>query len=194
MRIVDLPGHDPGLISQAATLLLEGFADTGSVSWQTPEQARLSVQESLQEGRISRIALDGADEVVGWIGGICAYDGHAWELHPLVVRHDCRGQGIGRALVSNLENEVQRRGGTTLYLGTDDENGRTSLGGIDLYPDVLGALRTIQNLRAHPFDFYRKLGFAIVGALPDANGFGKPDIFMAKRVSGGAVVGPQDVQ
>jgi aminoglycoside 6'-N-acetyltransferase I len=194
MRIVDLQGHDPGLISQAATLLLKGFADTGSVSWQTAEQARLSVQESLQEGRISRIALDGADEVVGWIGGICAYDGHAWELHPLVVRRDCRGQGIGRALVSDLENEVQRRGGTTLYLGTDDENGRTSLGGIDLYPDVLGALRTIQSLRAHPFDFYRKLGFAIVGALPDANGFGKPDIFMAKRVSGGAVVRPQDVQ
>jgi len=74
------------------------------------------------------------------------------------------------------------RGGSTIYLGTDDENGRTSLGGVDLYPDPLMAAAQIQNLRRHPFEFYRKLGFAIVGVLPDANGFGKPDIFMAKRV------------
>jgi hypothetical protein len=38
----------------------------------------------------------------------------------------------------------------------------------------------------HPYEFYRKVGFTIVGALPDANGFGQPDIFMAKRVRNGA--------
>jgi aminoglycoside 6'-N-acetyltransferase I len=31
-------------------------------------------------------------------------------------------------------------------------------------------------------EFYRKLGFVIVGVVPDANGPGKPDILMAKRV------------
>jgi aminoglycoside 6'-N-acetyltransferase I len=186
MRIIDLSRDDARAISQTARLLVEGFADTGSVTWQTTERARESVEESLQEGRISRIALDRASNVVGWVGGIRAYDGHAWELHPLVVRPDCRRQGIGRALVSDLEAEVRRRGATTLYLGTDDENASTSLGGIDLYPDVVDALRTIRNLGGHPFDFYRKLGFVIVGALPDANGFGKPDIFMAKRVANGA--------
>jgi hypothetical protein len=30
---------------------------------------------------------------------------------------------------------------------------------------------------------YQKLGFVIVGVMPDANGPGKPDIYMAKRVS-----------
>lgn len=35
----------------------------------------------------------------------------------------------------------------------------------------------------HPYEFYQKLGYSIVGVLPDANGFEKPDIFMAKRVS-----------
>lgn len=27
-----------------------------------------------------------------------------------------------------------------------------------------------------------EVGFVIVGVMPDANGWGKPDIFMAKRV------------
>ena len=84
---------------------------------------------------------------------------------------------------ADFEQQVVRRGGLTIYLGTDDENGRTSLGGVDLYPDVVGALNGVQNRGGHPFAFYRKLGFVIVGVLPDANGFGKPDIFMAKRVA-----------
>jgi aminoglycoside 6'-N-acetyltransferase I len=141
-----------------------------------------SVRESLQEGCICRVALATSGQVLGWIGGIPRYDGHAWELHPLVVRRDARGRGIGRGLVIDLEDQVRRRGGLTIYLGADDENNRTSLGGTDLYPDVLGALSAIRNLGRHPFEFYRKLGFVIVGALPDANGLGKPDIFMAKRV------------
>jgi hypothetical protein len=50
----------------------------------------------------------------------------------------------------------------------------------------LAAAAQIQNLGHHPFEFYRKVGFTIVGLLPDANGFGKPDIFMAKRIRNGA--------
>ena len=41
----------------------------------------------------------------------------------------------------------------------------------------------IRNLKDHPFEFYLRLGFRIAGVLPDANGFGKPDIFLAKRVA-----------
>ena len=34
----------------------------------------------------------------------------------------------------------------------------------------------------HPYEFYVKMGYKIVGVIPDANGIGKPDIWMAKRV------------
>jgi aminoglycoside 6'-N-acetyltransferase I len=181
--IIDLAGDDPDRLAQAAALLVDGFSDTGSGAWRTQEAALVEVRESLEQDRISRVAVDEAGDVLGWIGAISSYESHAWELHPLVVRRDRRGRGIGRALVADLEDQVRRRGGLTLYLGTDDENGRTSLTGIDLYPDVLRTLGGLRNLRDHPFSFYQAVGFAVVGVIPDANGFGKPDILMAKRVS-----------
>jgi len=49
---------------------------------------------------------------------------------------------------------------------------------------VLGALARLQETKGHPFRFYQKLGFSVVGVLPDVNGFGKHDILMAKRVAG----------
>lgn len=73
-------------------------------------------------------------------------------------------------------------GGLMLWLGTDDEDGRTSLFGRTFFPDVLQRLATITNLRGHPYAFYQMLGFAIVGVVPDANGAGKPNILMAKSL------------
>ena len=182
MRIVDLTPDNARAVEQVARLLVEGFRDTGSEAWTDLEDARTEVMESFQPGRITRIAIDQDGTVQGWIGGIEQYDGHVWELHPLVVRLDSQRKGVGRALVLDLEEQVARRGGITIMLGTDDENSRSSVGGVDLYPDVLGRVREIHNLRRHPFEFYQKVGFEIVGIIPDANGFGKPDILMAKRV------------
>ena len=183
MRIVDLTSADAALIDQVASLLMDGFVDTGSTSWRTRAEALETVHESLAADRVSRVALDDTGAVAGWIGGLPTYDGHVWELHPLVVRRDCRGKGIGRALVADFEARVRERGGSTIYLGADDENGRTSIGGRDLYPDPLRAAANAVGTAGHPLEFYRKLGFVVVGLLPDANGFGKPDIFMAKRVA-----------
>jgi aminoglycoside 6'-N-acetyltransferase I len=106
-----------------------------------------------------------------------------WQLDPLVVRPDSQGRGIGQALVADFEAQVRSRGGLTLWLGSDDVDGMTSLAGVDLFPHVLDYLARIRNLWRHPFEFYQKLGYAIVGALPDANGLGKPDIFLAKSVA-----------
>jgi hypothetical protein len=74
-------------------------------------------------------------------------------------------------------------GGLTVLLGSDDEDDMTTLSGVELYPDVWTHVANIRNLRGHPFEFYQKCGFVIVGVVPDANGLGKPDILMAKRVA-----------
>jgi len=182
-RIVGLQLDAVSYLEQAAALLVDGFSDTGSTAWRTQEEAMTEVRESLDNDRVSRVALDGTGSVLGWIGAISTYEGHAWELHPLVVRRDRRGHGVGRALVADLEERLRQQGASTLYLGTDDENERTSIGGVDLYPDVLGRGRDLRNLRDHPFTFYQKVGFVVVGIIPDANGFGKPDILMAKRIA-----------
>jgi aminoglycoside 6'-N-acetyltransferase I len=182
MQIIHLTPTDEAAIQQTAALLVEGFKEMAPNAWPTLDSALEEVRESFGEGRLSRIAVDEVGMVLGWVGGISAYDGNVWELHPLVVRPDCQRQGIGRALVADLEEQVRARGGFTIQLGTDDETNMTSLSGVDLYPNVLEHVRNIRNLRGHPYEFYQKCGFVIVGVLPDANGPGKPDIFMAKAV------------
>ena len=179
--ILDLDAADEETIRQAANLLVEGFRDDWPEAWPTEEEGLEEVREALGEGRICRAALAEDHTVLGWIGGITSYEGQVWELHPLVVRPDLRRRGIGRALVADLEARVAERGVLTLWLGTDDETGMTTLSGVDLYPDVLGHLANIENLRGHPYEFYQKLGFSRIGVMPDANGWGKPDISMAKR-------------
>ena len=70
----------------------------------------------------------------------------------------------------------------TITLGSDDEDGMTSLANIDLYEDLWEKIRDIKDLKHHPYEFYQKLGYIIIGVVPDANGIGKPDILMAKKI------------
>ena len=179
--IIDLLPTDQQKIEQAAHLLNEEFNVIAPTSWTTMAEAHEEVQESFAPGQISKVAIDDAGHVIGWIGGKRQY-ARVWELHPLVVRGDCQGQGIGRALVAALEKAVKERGGLTILLGSDDENDQTNLSGVDLYPNLFDKLANIKNLRRHPYEFYQKIGFSIVGVVPDANGFGRPDILLAKRV------------
>lgn len=184
MKIVDLVPQPETIHRAAAQLLVDGFRVFAPEAWPTLAAGLEEIQAFIDEAdeRICRAALDDNGQLLGWIGGLSQYDGNAFELHPLVVRPDAQGQGIGRALVLDLEAQVVAHGAQTIYLGTDDEAGLTSLAGADLYPNPLEHLMRIENRRQHPFGFYRKLGYTVVGVIPDANGFGRPDIFMAKRV------------
>lgn len=182
MRIIDLRPDDESAIRQAAALLVDGFREHWPEAWPEMESALQQVGEMLTPDRICRAAQDDDGQVLGWIGGIPEYDGNVWELHPLVVRPDKQGQGIGRALALDFEEQVRQRGGLTIMLGTDDEDNMTSLSGVDLYQNTWERIASIQNLRGHPYTFYQKLGYTIIGVMPDANGPGKPDIYMGKRV------------
>jgi aminoglycoside 6'-N-acetyltransferase I len=178
--IGDLRADDRDAIDQVATLLVEAFPH-----WlPTLEMARQEVSEALGPGRICLVAR-ADDQILGWVGAIPEYS-HAWELHPLVVRADVRRRGVGASLVRALEERVREAGALTLYLGTDDDHPipGTSVGGVDLFPDVLSHVEGLTVID-HPAGFYSRLGFQVVGLIPDANGPGKPDILMAKRVSGG---------
>ena len=178
--IEDLTASDNARIEGAANLLHAAFSPLGV--WTTMAESLQEVVDSLGADRVSRVAIDAGGKVVGWIGAIREYDGLVWQLHPIVVDEARRRNGIGRALVLDLEAILVARGALTLWAGSDDENGETTLSGRDLYPDIPGAIRNIRNLRRHPYEFYLRLGFRIAGVLPDANGRGKPDIFLAKRV------------
>ena len=183
VRIDNLRPDDEDTIRRAAQLLVDGFREHWPDAWPTLDDALREVRESFAEDRLSRVARAEAGTVLGWIGGIRQYDGHVWELHPLVVAESARRQGIGRALVADLEARARERGGLTLWAGSDDQNNQTSLAGVDLYDDLPARIATIRNLAGHPYEFYQRCGFRIVGVMPDANGLGKPDIFLAKRVS-----------
>ncbi|MCL5994808.1 MAG: GNAT family N-acetyltransferase [Chloroflexi bacterium] len=183
MRIVDLDAGDEDMRRQAAALLMVGFRANWPGSWSDMDSALQEIREALEPGKICRVAVDDNGAVLGWVGGISGYHGNVWELHPLVVDPACERRGIGRALVLDLEAQVKQRGGVTITLGTDDVSNMTTLSGVDLYVDTWQHIANIRNLRGHPYEFYQKLGFVIVGVMPDANGPGKPDILMAKRVT-----------
>lgn len=102
------------------------------------------------KGHYTREAVE-RDAVVGLTGGLRRYRGYVWELHPLAMRPDRQGCGIGRRLVRALEERAAQ------------------------------AAR-LEDRGGHPFAFYRLLGYEVVGLLPDANGSGRHDILMAKRV------------
>jgi aminoglycoside 6'-N-acetyltransferase I len=182
-HIVDLAPQPAQIREQVARLARRALSHMAPDYLTTLEAGLEEIVYLDETGHISRVALDDATgEALGWVGGLPTYPPHTWELHPLAVKPEAQGRGIGRALVADLEAQVAARGGITVQLGSDDQVGQTSLFGADLYTDVLGALARITTHDNHPYVFYLKCGYSIVGVIPDANGYGRPDILLAKRV------------
>ena len=179
---IDLHHAGQFQLEQAAAVLLEAFTAKGIREWSTIDDARREVYECLDK-RYFCFGWAENDDVVGWIGLRPMYSTVTWELHPLVVRPDHHGAGIGRSLVQNLEHAAARSGVCNIVLGTDDQTGATSLSELDFAVDsVPAAIESIRNKHHHPYEFYLRLGYRIVGVIPDANGPNMPDILMWKRV------------
>ena len=154
------------------------------LGWPSLKEAMYEVQERWKgTDAVFLAALEGS-ELIGW-GGILAptYNGNVFELHPLAVKRDWQRKGVGTALVNALAAAAREKGGLTLWLGADDEvtGKETSLRNADLYDDLPRQLREFRPGK-HQAGFYFKAGFKITGVMPDANGRGKPDIFLAMKL------------
>lgn len=183
MRIVPLDSVGKRNHQRAAKLLVEEFRVIAPHAWPARPDAKTEVDEALSNGRLSLAALDPNGRLEGWVGVIPHYGGGVWEIHPLVVSSEAQGSGVGTALVREVEFLASERGVRTLYVGADDEGGLTTLSNVDLYHNLPDHLERMEKDRPHPAGFYMELGFKVVGVLPDANGPGRPDIFLAKRVA-----------
>ncbi len=179
MQIINMTELSQKQIIQAAQIL----TDSLPIGYPTLQAALDEIKERLIPENILLSAVEN-DVVIGW-GGILApvYDGNVFELHPLAVRNDKRKQGIGREIVLSLEGEARKQGGLTIHLGADDakDGGETSLANVDLYNDLPDKIKNFTS-GTHQSGFYMKLGYKIIGVMPDANGIGKPDIFFGKRL------------
>ncbi|MGX7148216.1 GNAT family N-acetyltransferase [Enterococcus ureasiticus] len=175
MKIIPLTQTDSSYKQELAKLL--------SVTWPDdyPTLASQEIEGLFAEERIALGAIEG-QHLIGFVGAIPQYGKTGWELHPLVVDPVYQHRNVGTDLVQALENEVKKQGGITIYLGSDDETSATSLSDTDLYEETFKKISTIKNYKHHPYEFYQKLGYQIVGVFPDVNGLGKPDIWMAKRI------------
>jgi aminoglycoside 6'-N-acetyltransferase I len=180
VNLIELNGADVEQRREAARILLEALAHVDS-AWRDIEAAEDEVRTFA--GNPERLALLGLEggAVRGWIGAI-RHSRHAWELHPLAVDPLFQRQGWGRRLVRGLEEKARSEGVVTIWLGTDDDFGGTNLFGRDLYPDVLDRLKELRPAAGHPYTFYQRLGYTVTGVLPDADGIGKHDILMARRI------------
>lgn len=202
MRTLSFAATTSAQREQMAAILVAAFAHMPS-AWADLDAARAEVATfGADPDRLAWVAVDAAGEsglpgtaaadaeVRGWVGAI-RHSPHAWELHPLAVVPRHQGCGHGARLVAALETAARAAGAATVWLGTDDDFGGTTLFGADLYPDVLARLAAVAPAahapHRHPYTFYQRLGYALVGVLPDVDGVGRHDLLMAKRVGNDAV-------
>lgn len=182
MDIIPFATLTPAQLQSAANILLDSLAHVAG-AWKTMDEANEEIGTRLVDPDWTGFAAVEDGELLGWIGGIASYS-HAWEVHPLVVAPGKQRRGVGKALIGALEDAARHAGALSLYLGSDDDFGGTTAFGADLLADVPASIRALSLTPGslHPLEFYRSVGFVVVGFIPDADGPGKPDIWFAKRL------------
>lgn len=181
-KIVDLELCSDDQRLEAAAILVEAFKEVAPDAWPDLDSAMMEVSRARTGDGITRVAIDTRGHAIGWVGALRAYGSASWEMHPLAVRADVQHCGVGRALVEDLEAQAVRRGVSSIFLGADDHGGFTTLAHVRMGDDLYNALANAAARRPHPLGFYEKMGYQVVGVLPDANGPGQPDILMAKKL------------
>ena len=168
-------------MEQAAMILTEAFPLAGMWPDLDEEKAIEEVNECISGDNIC-IGLKINNKLIGWIGLRPMYE-KTWELQPIAIRPEFQGKGYGKILLNKLEKIAREKGIIGIFAGSDDETGKTSLSEIEINGEnVLEAIKNIKNFKNHPYEFYLKCGFNIVGIIPNANGPKKPDIWLWKDI------------
>ena len=177
-------GESEEMMLKAAGILKAAFMALGNSHWPDLEASLREVRECVAAPNIC-IGLCDESSLLGWVGLRPMYE-KTWELHPMVVSPSSQKNGAGRMLIAELEKRAREQGIIGIALGTDDEHDQTSLSQVDInYENIFREITNIRNLNRHPFEFYKKCGYSIVGIIPNANGRRKPDIWMWKDISSG---------
>lgn len=176
MRLIEMTSNDEKYIKDAAELIKQAFPGAYN-----DNNAIDEIKECLEDEKVLIAAIED-DLLIGFVGAMPQYGVTGWELHPLVVSESYRFKGIGSKLCFELESRLKDKGCVTIYLGSDDESNSTTLSDTNLFENTFEKIGKIENLKNHPFEFYQKIGYQIIGVIPDANGIGKPDIWLAKSI------------
>jgi aminoglycoside 6'-N-acetyltransferase I len=178
LKIVDMNDLSEDQLGEAANIL----TDSLPMGWPTQGSALYEIKKRLIPENTLLAAVENG-EVIGWGGILPEYSGHVYELHPLAVKKEHRGRHIGAAIVRALEDAARIKGALTIMLGADDESeeGETSFANSDLFADLPEKICEFRP-GTHQSAFYLKLGYKVIGVVPDANGAGKPDIWLGKSL------------
>lgn len=168
-------------IRQARQLMLDTFPKVGMWPDLDEKEADETMKECTTDGNIC-LGIKIAGKLAGWVGLRPGYKA-TWELHPLVLGLEFHGKGYGKILMFQLEKIAKTKGITGIYVGSDDETNKTSLSQVDITPqNIFHEIANIKNHNNHPYEFYQKCGYFIVGIVPNANGNRKPDIMLWKGI------------
>ena len=169
-------------IKQAAEILYIVFGGNSGNQWlKNQEEAFDEVKECTEKANIC-IGIKIRNELIGWAGIRPMYE-KTWELHPMLIKKEYQGKSYGRMLLKEIERMAYLNGIIGLVAGSDDETNSTSLSEKEINgKNIFEEIKNIKNYKNHPFEFYKKCGYNIIGIIPNANGQNKPDIWLWKDI------------
>jgi len=166
---------------QAVKILLETFSEANMWPDLNEKEALDTVNECITGENIA-LGIKINDKLIGWIGLRPMYE-KTWELHPLAIKPEFQGKNYGKVLLLELEKIAQEKGIIGIVAGSDDDANKTSLSEKELTGEnILDEIKNIKNYKNHPFEFYKKCGYSIIGVIPNASGPRKPDIWLWKDI------------
>jgi aminoglycoside 6'-N-acetyltransferase I len=184
MNLIAIDANNEALLTTLTRLTYDAARGHNPAWLPTLQDAEETVREALAPQTLCRVLMDG-DKPIGWISA--TPQGHGvWELHPILVAPAHQRRGHGRRLVAEIERLALAQGARTMILSTADAVRATTIGGIDLFANPLNALAAIDVTDAkagHAYQFWVKVGYSLVGVLPDAEGPGIPSIQCAKMLA-----------